>query len=88
MGVQWGKMVREWGQVEQAASEGFEFVHPVNDLVTNLREEELLRQIKTDRRQLERYLFYFNKGESGDFVPRTRLKFTKRELQQPGVVND
>ena len=46
MGVQWGKMVRELAEVEQAASEGFEFVHPVNDLVTNLRDEQVLRQKK------------------------------------------
>ncbi len=46
MVVQWGKMVRELVEVEQAASEGFEFVHPVNDLVTNLRDEQVIRQKK------------------------------------------
>ena len=46
MGVQWGKMVRELAEAEQAASEGFEFVHPVNDLVANLRDEQVLRQKK------------------------------------------
>ncbi|UCF99558.1 MAG: sugar phosphate isomerase/epimerase, partial [Spirochaetaceae bacterium] len=44
MGVQWGKMVRELAQVEQAASEGFDFVHPVKDLVVNLSEEQVLQQ--------------------------------------------
>jgi hypothetical protein len=44
MGVQWGKMVTDLSEVEQAASEGFNFVHPVNDLVANLSEEQVLRQ--------------------------------------------
>jgi hypothetical protein len=44
MGVQWGKMVRELAEVEQAASDGFDFVHPVNDLITKLKDEQVLRQ--------------------------------------------
>jgi len=46
MDVQWGKMVTDLQQVERAAMEGFEFVHPVNDLVTNLRDGQVLRQKK------------------------------------------
>ena len=53
-----------------------------------MTKEELLQQIKIDRRQLERYLFYFDKDDHGEFVPSSRLKFTKREMQQPGVIDD
>jgi sugar phosphate isomerase/epimerase len=44
MGVRWGKMVTDLSEVEQAASDGFDFVHPVNDLVANLSDEQVLRQ--------------------------------------------
>lgn len=53
-----------------------------------MKKSDLLKQIKTDRRQLERYLFYFEKDESGEFVPSSRLKFSKTEMQQPGVIDD
>jgi sugar phosphate isomerase/epimerase len=44
MGVQWGRMVTDLSQVEQAASDGFDFVQPVTDLVVNLNGEQVLRQ--------------------------------------------
>ena len=44
MGVRWGRMVTDLSQVEQAASAGFDFVHPVNDLVTSLAEEHVQQQ--------------------------------------------
>jgi hypothetical protein len=44
MGVQWGKMVTDLSQVEQAASDGFDFVQPVKDLVVNLGKEQVLQQ--------------------------------------------
>ena len=53
-----------------------------------MTKEELLQQIEIDRRQLERYLFYFEKDDYGEFVPSARLKFTKMEMQQPGVIDD
>lgn len=46
----------------------------------------LLQQINTDRRQLERYLFYFEKNDNGEFVPRKRIKFSHEEMLQPGGV--
>jgi len=44
MGVQWGKMVTDLSQVEQAVSDGFDFVQPVKDLVVNLSKEQVLQQ--------------------------------------------
>ena len=44
MGVQWGKMVTDLSQVERAASDGFDFVQPVKDLVVNLSMEQVLQQ--------------------------------------------
>jgi sugar phosphate isomerase/epimerase len=44
MAVQWGKMVSDLSQVEQAASDGFDFVQPVKDLVVNLGKEQVLQQ--------------------------------------------
>jgi sugar phosphate isomerase/epimerase len=44
MGFQWGRMVTDLSQVGQAASDGFDFVQAVQDLVVNLRDEEVLRQ--------------------------------------------
>ena len=44
MGVQWGKMVSDLSQVEQAASDGFDFVQPVNDFVVDLTDEQLRSQ--------------------------------------------
>lgn len=44
MGVQWGKMVTDVLQVEQAAACGFDFVQPVKDLAVNLSKDQVLRQ--------------------------------------------
>jgi len=44
MGVQWGRMVTDLSQVEQAASDGFDFVQPVTDLLADLDDEQVLRQ--------------------------------------------
>ena len=44
MGVQWGKMVAELSQVEQAVSDGFDFVQPVKDLIVTLSKEQVLHQ--------------------------------------------
>jgi len=44
MGVQWGKMVSDLSQTEQAASDGFDFVQPVKDLVVNLGGNQVLQQ--------------------------------------------
>ena len=43
MAVQWGKMIWDLAQVEQAAAEGFDFVQPVRDLAVNLGEEQVLQ---------------------------------------------
>ncbi len=52
-----------------------------------MSKDELLKQIRTDRRQLERYLFFFEKNEQGEFVPSKRLKFSREAMLQPGVVD-
>lgn len=52
-----------------------------------MTKEEILHQITTDRRQLERYLFYFEKDDHGDFVPSHRLKLSAKIMRQSGVVN-
>jgi hypothetical protein len=52
-----------------------------------MTKEELLQQIQTDRRQLERYLFYFEKDDLGDFVPSKRLKLSAKKMLQPGAAN-
>ena len=44
MGVQWGKMVTDVSQVMQAASDGYDFVQPVQDLAVRLSKEQVLRQ--------------------------------------------
>jgi hypothetical protein len=49
--------------------------------------DELLQQIKIDRRQLDRYLFYFEKDEHGDFVPSEWLKFSSESMLQPGAAD-
>ena len=53
-----------------------------------MTKEELLLRIKTDRRQLERYLLYFEKDDHGDFVPNHRLKLSAKIMLQSGVEND
>ena len=44
MGVRWGKMVTDLSEVQRAASDGFDFVQPVKDLVVNLDGEQLHAQ--------------------------------------------
>jgi hypothetical protein len=46
----------------------------------------LLEAIETNRRQLERYLVYFERGADGGFVPSARPKFDREEMIRPGVV--
>lgn len=46
--------------------------------------EELLETIRTQRRQLQRYLFYFEKDRYGVFVASDRPKFGLEEMLQPG----
>ncbi len=53
-----------------------------------MNKKELLEEIRTGRRQLERYLFYFEKGEDGAFIASDRLKFGVDELLLPGVIGD
>jgi hypothetical protein len=53
-----------------------------------MTKEEILHQITTDHRQLERYLFYFEKDDHGDFVPSHQLKLSAKIMRQSGVVND
>jgi hypothetical protein len=50
--------------------------------------ETLLERIRTSRRQLERYLFYFEKDKEGGFVASKRPKFGEEEMAQPGVAGD
>ena len=49
---------------------------------------ELLKQIQKDYRQLARYLYFFEKDQHGEFVPSDRLKFTAEQCNQPGVAGD
>ena len=49
---------------------------------------ELLKQIQKDHRQLARYLYFFEKDQHGEFVPSDRLKFTAEQCNQPGVAGD
>jgi len=49
---------------------------------------ELLKQIQTDRRQLVRYLYFFKRDQHGEFVPSDRLKFNAEQCNQPGVAGD
>lgn len=53
-----------------------------------MTKDELLEQIKVDRRQLERYLFYFERDSHGDFSPSTRLKFKVSETGEAVVYRD
>jgi hypothetical protein len=50
--------------------------------------ETLLDRIRTSRRQLERYLFYFEKDEEGVFSASKRPKFGEEEMVQPGLAGD
>jgi hypothetical protein len=49
---------------------------------------DLMDAIRTNRRQLERYLFHFEKAPGGDFRASERPKFGREEMLQPGVVAD
>jgi hypothetical protein len=44
--------------------------------------------IETSRRQLERYLFCFEKDAAGDFRPSQRPKYSQEEMLRPGVVEE
>jgi sugar phosphate isomerase/epimerase len=44
MGFQWGRMVTDLSQVEQAASDGFDFVQPVQELAVKLGNEQVIQQ--------------------------------------------
>jgi hypothetical protein len=57
-------------------------------MTTPTTKEALLARIASERRQLERYLFYFARNAQGMFVPSERLKFSDEELTRPGVVGD
>lgn len=52
------------------------------------RKEGFIDKIQVKRRQLERYLFYFEKDSRGVFVASERPKFGRREMLQPGVVGE
>jgi len=47
-----------------------------------------LNQIITSHRQLERYIFYFEKGEDGEFKASERPKFSWEEMYTPAVVDE
>jgi hypothetical protein len=49
---------------------------------------DLMDAIRTNRRQLERYLFHFEKASGGGFQASDRPKFGREEMLQPGVVAD
>lgn len=51
-----------------------------------MKKHELLETIRVAHRQLERYLFAFEKDSEGIFVASRRLKFGPDEMLQPGVV--
>jgi hypothetical protein len=53
-----------------------------------MSKDELIETIRVKRRQLERYLFYFEKNSDGVFVAGDRPKFGGEEMLQPGVVED
>ena len=46
----------------------------------------LLEKIKVSRRQLDRYLFYFERGADGEFVPSGRPKLSASDLVRAGAV--
>jgi hypothetical protein len=49
---------------------------------------QLILSIHTERRQLERYLFFFEKDFAGSFHASGKLKFSINELCKPGVIDD
>lgn len=50
--------------------------------------DTLLERIQTSRRQLERYIFYFEKDDQGTFRATNRPKFGAEEMVQPGLAGD
>ncbi len=49
---------------------------------------ELIKLIRVKHRQLERHLFYFERGNDGTFVASDRPKLDEEEMLQPGVVGE
>jgi hypothetical protein len=54
----------------------------------NMNKNELLKKIQDSHRQLERYLFYFEKNKEGVFVAGSNPKFNSEEMLRPGVVGN
>lgn len=50
-----------------------------------MTEDNLLDHIKVDRRQVERYLFYFGRGKNGDAFKKNLITLTQGEMTKPGV---
>lgn len=50
--------------------------------------KRLFHSIQTERRQLERYLFYFEKDPAGAFQANEKLKFPINEFCEPGVIGN
>lgn len=57
-------------------------------MTENMSRDELLQQIRIKHRQLERYLFYFERGSNGAFVASNRPRFGREEMLEPGVVGE
>ncbi|MGD2158416.1 MAG: ClbS/DfsB family four-helix bundle protein [Anaerolineales bacterium] len=53
-----------------------------------MTKDELVETIQVKHRQLERYLFYFEKNSDGVFVASDRPKFGTEEMLQPGAFSD
>lgn len=53
-----------------------------------MNKDELLEQIKVKHRQLERYIFYFERGGNGAYGVTNRPKFDLEEMEEPGVVGE
>lgn len=49
------------------------------------RKKELLERIERAHRQLERYIFYFEKDGQGKFSASKRHKFSREKMLEPGV---
>jgi hypothetical protein len=47
---------------------------------------QLMDTMRASRRQLDRYLFFFEKDPSGEFTAGKRFKFSEEETNTPGVV--
>lgn len=53
-----------------------------------MTKDQLLEQITTDRRQLERYLFYFERDQHGEFSASRRLKIKPADLESHPIYQD